>query len=100
MYWKRDHIRRSKLGINCRLLFNQDTDIKIVKNRDSFKLCDARHMPIDIITPSSLLVYKDTTTIIIQHPEVIAIEIINQEVAVSFKAYFEEFWKLSKKFKK
>jgi hypothetical protein len=28
----------------------------------------------------------------------IAIEIINQKIADSFKAYFEEFWKMTKRF--
>ena len=92
-YWKRDHKRREKTGILTRLLFNRGTKSKILQNRNSYKGCDARFMPSDIRTPSEILVYKDTTAIILQQKPTFAIEIINQEIANSFKAYFEEFWK-------
>tara|TARA_Y100000310_G_C20702503_1_gene831224 strand:+ start:7927 stop:8697 length:771 start_codon:yes stop_codon:yes gene_type:complete len=99
LYWQRDHKRREKSGIICRLFFNQGTSEKILKNRNNYKGCEARFMPTDIKTPSEILVYKDTTAIIIQQKPTLAIEIINQDVADSFKAYFEEFWKKSKPFK-
>lgn len=99
LYWQRDHVRRIKAGIKCKLLYNADTDKKILKNRNSYKGADARFMPIDIVTPASFLIYKDTTLIFIQQPTAIAIEIINQEIADSFRAYFDEFWKRSKPFK-
>jgi sugar-specific transcriptional regulator TrmB len=100
LYWKKDHIKRIKAGIKCRLLFNKDTDLKTLKNRNSYKGCEARYMPIDIITPALFCIYKDVTLIIIQSPGAIAVEIINQEIADSFQAYFEEFWKRSKVFSK
>ena len=74
-------------------MFNRDTKPEILKNRNSFKGADARYMPTDLKTPAWFLTYKDTTTIILQDPTEIAVEIINQEIADSFKAYFEEFWK-------
>ncbi|MBI5002040.1 hypothetical protein HZC31_01495 [Candidatus Woesearchaeota archaeon] len=99
LYWQRDHIRRMKMGITLRVLFNNDTDISILKNRNSFKGLDARYMPKGITTPACFLIYKDTTVIILQTPEAIAVEIVNQHIADSFKSYFEEFWKQSKKLK-
>jgi len=98
LYWNRDHVKRKKAGIKCRLLFNQGTNQKTLKNRNRFKGCDARYMPIDIKTPAWFLGYKDVIVIGLQSDKGIAIEIINQEIADSFKAYFEEFWKKSKKF--
>jgi sugar-specific transcriptional regulator TrmB len=98
-YWQQDHRRRVKLGIKIRIMFNKDTKPEILKNRNSFKGCDARYMPTDVKTPAWFLTYKDTTTIILQDPTEIAVEIINQEVTDSFQAYFEEFWKRSKPFK-
>ena len=56
-------------------------------------------MPTDVKTPAWFLTYKDTTTIILQDPTEIAVEIINQGVTDSFQAYFEEFWKRSVRFK-
>ena len=98
-YWQQDHRRRVKAGIKIKIMFNKDTDKKILENRNSFKDCDARYMPTDVKTPAWFLTYKDTTTIILQYPTEIAVEIVNQEVTDSFQAYFEEFWKRSKVFK-
>ncbi|MEK6908853.1 MAG: helix-turn-helix domain-containing protein [Nanoarchaeota archaeon] len=98
-YWQRDHLRRIKAGIKCRLLFNNDTDKSVLKNRNGYKGCEARYMPSDIKTPAWVGGYKDVTFIGLQTDEPIAIEIVNQPIADSFKAYFEEFWKKSKKFK-
>ena len=56
-------------------------------------------MPTGIKTPATFLIYKDTVVVILQNPETIAIEIVNQSIADSFKAYFEEFWGISKRFK-
>jgi len=98
-YWKKDHKRREKAGIKCNLLFHQDTDKKILKNRNSYKGCDARYMPININTPAWFIGYKNVAIIGFPSSDPITLEIINQEIATSFRAYFEEFWKKSKPFK-
>jgi sugar-specific transcriptional regulator TrmB len=95
LYWQRDHIRRAKAGIKCQLLFNEDTSRKILNNRNSYNGCEARYMPVGVKTPSYFAIFKDTVIITIASINPIAIEIISQEVADSFMAYFEEFWKLS-----
>lgn len=99
LYWRRMHLKRIALGINCRLLYNQSTDKKILENRNEFKGSDARYMPIPIETPAWIMGYKDITVIGWFGEDEMAIEIINQKVADSFRQYFEAFWKLSKKFK-
>lgn len=100
LYWQRDHLRRAGAGIKCRLLFNKDTAKKVVENRNIYKGADARYMPTNIKTPAMICGYKNTIFIAIQHPVVIAIEIVSQEIADSFKAYFDEFWKKTIPFKK
>lgn len=97
LYWQRDHVRRAKAGIKCKLLFNKDTSRKILENRNKYKGCDARYMPVDIKTPSYFAIYKDTVMITIPSVNPLTIEIVSQEIADSFMAYFEEFWKLSEK---
>jgi sugar-specific transcriptional regulator TrmB len=97
IYWQKDHIKRGKKGIKCKMLFNQGTDKKILKNRNSYKLCDARYMPINIKTPAWFMAYKDTTLIILQKNKEMAIEIINKDVADTFRVYFEDLWKNAKK---
>lgn len=99
LYWQRDHVRRVKSGIKARLLFNKGTDLKVVENRNSFEGAEARFMPTSIVTPAMFLIYKDTVLISIQTGARISVEIINQEIADSFKAYFLEFWNESKPFK-
>ncbi len=100
LYWQRDHEKRIQTGIKCKLLFNQDTPQEILQNRNSYKDCDARYMPTNIKTPSYFLIYKDIVMIAIPYEKPIAIEIISEEIAESFKAYFNEFWKLTKPLKK
>jgi len=99
-YWKKDHQKRVNLKIKTRLLFNKDALREDLINRNSFLGCDARYMPTEIKTPSYFLIYKDTVVIFVGLKEEICVEIINQKIADSFKAYFEEFWKLSKPFLK
>ncbi|HLD34028.1 MAG TPA: helix-turn-helix domain-containing protein [Candidatus Nanoarchaeia archaeon] len=98
LYWQRDHVRRAKAGINCKILFSKGTDNIILKNRNNYKGCDARMMTNDIVAPAWFLGYKDVTVIGLQSENGLAIEIINQQITDSFKAYFDAFWKQTKKF--
>lgn len=99
-YWQKDHKKRAKLGIKCKLLYNQKVDDWILKDRNNFKGCDARRMPIGVNTPAWILGYKDVVVIGLPLAEKpLAFEIVNQEVANSFREYFEWFWKKSKPFK-
>ena len=98
LYWKRDHVRSSEAGIRRRLLFNKGTADSVLKDRNSYRFCEARRMPSGMKTPAGFLIYKDTVTIMLQHPTAVGVEIVNQDIADSFKAYFDEFWKRSAKF--
>jgi len=99
MYWQRDHERRIKAGIKCRLLFNEDTSREIVKNRNKYRGGEARYMPKGIKTPSYMLIYADTSVIFILGDNPTVIEIVNQETADSFRSYFNNLWNKSKKFR-
>ena len=96
-YWKKDHIKRGKKGINCKMLFNRNTNINILKNRNSYKYCDARYMNTDIMTTAWIMIYKDVTLIALQDKKARVIEIVNQQIADTFNAYFYDYWKNSKK---
>ena len=100
-YWQKANAKLDKLGIKSRLLYHPDVTDENLKNRNSYKLCEARRMPINMETPSWVMVYKDVTLIAIPQGEMpFAFEITSQVVADSFKNYFEWFWKQSKPFKK
>ncbi|MEK6960064.1 MAG: helix-turn-helix domain-containing protein [Nanoarchaeota archaeon] len=98
-YWHKDHVKRIKHGIKCEMLFNIGTPRQTLLDRNSFKGCDARYMPIPVETPSWILIYKDVSVIILPSDEPMAIEITNMQIADSFKQYFDSFWKLSRPFK-
>jgi predicted transcriptional regulator len=95
-FWVLDHRKRAAAGIGCKLLFNADVERKIVSHRNSQPLCEVRYMPIGMVTPAEIEVYKDTTLIITISTEPISIEIVSQEIADSFRAYFDQFWKRAK----
>ncbi len=100
MLWQRDHLKRWKLGIYCKLLFNMGTAREILKNRNSYGGCDARYMPSGIKTPAWIMIYKDVSVLFLQSREKpVAIEIVNQEIANTFMGYFDDYWKKSKPFK-
>ncbi len=97
-YWKRHHLIREKEGIYSYMLFDQGTPKEVMKNRNSFWGCESRYMPTKIQTSAWILVYKNTAAIFLQSGH-LAIEIINQEIADTFKAYFDEYWEQSAPFK-
>jgi HTH-type transcriptional regulator, sugar sensing transcriptional regulator len=99
-YWKKANAKLDKLGIRSRLLYHPAVTDKNLKNRNSYKLCEARRMPFNIESPSWVMIYKDVTLIAIPQGDMpFAFEITSQQVADSFKNYFEWFWKQSKPFK-
>lgn len=98
--WKKDHERRIKAGIKCRLLFDRKTDRKILENRNSYDGSEARYMPFEVDTPTWIMGYKDTTAIVLVGKKPVTIEIKNKEIAQTFSKYFESIWKLAKPFGK
>ncbi len=99
-YWQRDHKKRVKLGIKVKLLYDPKVEDWVLKDRNSYPGCDARRMPLDAKTPAWVLGYKDTTVIGIPLAETpLSFEIVNEDVARSFRAYFDWLWKQSRPFK-
>lgn len=95
-YWQKYHTDRAKAGIKTRMLYNRDMPRELLENRNSFRGCDARYMPTDIITPAYVLIYKETATTIAPGDEPICIEVKSKSVADAYRAYFEEYWKKSR----
>jgi len=100
IYWQKDHLRRVKAKIKFRALFNKGVSYEILKNRNSYWGADVREMESEIKTPATFSIFADTVLIVLQHPEAIAVEIVNKEIKDSFQSYFEEFWKKSRPFKR
>ena len=98
-YWRTDHERREAAGIGCRMLFNRDAPRKLLMNRNSYRLCEARYMPIDVAMPCYFTMFADTTLITLPAKEPITIEVVSKGTTESFMAYFRGFWELSKPFR-
>lgn len=99
-FWQKDHAEREKRKIKAKLLYNPAVSDEDLANRNSFGSCDARRMPLDIETPSWVLLYKDFVVIAIpQGPHPIAIEVQSEEVTKSFTNYFSWLWEKSIPFK-
>jgi len=97
-FWKKNHMKLSKLGIKCRMLYHSNVTDENLKDRNSYKYCEARRMPFNNESPSWVMIYKDVTLIAIPQGDLpFAFEITSQQVADSFRNYFEWFWKQSKK---
>ena len=109
LYWQRDHLRRKKVGFKGKILFNQGTDKKTLKNRNKYWGCEARYMPSDIKTSAWFVVYGDVTNISLQTRKFeengntiekpLSIIITSKEIAETFESYFQDLWKRSKSFK-
>ena len=99
-YWKKAAAKLEKLGIKSSLLYHPDVTDETLRNRNSYNLCEARRMPFNIESPSWAMIYKDVTLIAIpQGAMPFAFEITSQQIADSFKNYFEWFWQQSKPFR-
>lgn len=97
-YWEETHRIRIDQGIKSRMLFNKQTPEKIIKNRNSFKDAQAKIMNSNIETPAWILIYKDIASIFLQDKKgPLTIEIKNEQIAKTFKAYFEDYWNQAKK---
>jgi HTH-type transcriptional regulator, sugar sensing transcriptional regulator len=97
-FWEKDHKRRIKAGIKCKLLFQPDYPEEQLEWRKKLWGCEVRMLSLQLKGPAWFLGYKDVIVIGMQ-TNTIAIEITNQAIAESFRSYFEEFWKQSKPLK-
>jgi sugar-specific transcriptional regulator TrmB len=51
-YWLKYHKKREKAGVNLRMLCNRNIPKEDIDSRNLLKLCEAKYMPTEVITPS------------------------------------------------
>ncbi len=92
-YWQYYHTKRVEKGINCRILYEQSTDSKIVENRNTLPLCEARYIPINTEIPLSFIISDDMVSMIVptEHPP-LAFMIKSSKTAEGLKKYFDYLW--------
>ncbi len=96
-YWQHYHKKRAEKGINCKILYEQGTDPKIVENRNTLPLCEARYLPINSEMPISFIIGDDMVGMIVptEHPP-LAFLIKSIKTADGLKKYFEYLWEQGK----
>ncbi len=96
-YWQNYHKKRAQKGIRCKILYEQSTDIKILQNRNTLPMCEARYLPINTEIPLSFIINDTTVSVVVptENPP-LAFLIRSSQTAQGFKKYFEYLWQQSK----
>jgi sugar-specific transcriptional regulator TrmB len=99
-YWQKSHATRHKRGVRIKLLFHKDTPEHVVRHPSPYPGCEGRYMPVDIDTPAWFAGCRGVAVVGFPSKNPLTIQIINDEIADSFRAYFDEFWRQSRKITK
>ena len=92
--WQRWHKERIKKKIICKAIFSD-------KGTDYYNLFkNMRFTKVKVLlelTPSAIDIMKDKVLIFTYEKEISCLVISNEEIAKSFKTFFESIWKIAKK---
>lgn len=95
-YFLHYYKRQAKIGFNIKAIFDETAIDKAEERKNKFT--EFRFLQKGIITPASIVVYKNKTIIEVGNPNyILTILINNKEIGDSFKKNFELLWKLAKK---
>ncbi len=94
-YGKQWHIRRKKLKIPIKIIFNE----KVRKNKEKakFPMTKMRFSSALYDTPATTWIYGDKVAVVVWSGQFIITLIRSKEVAKSYKQFFDVLWKGSKK---
>ncbi len=96
-FFEKIHLLREQKKIKTKMLFNQRQKESTEKLYSTKKYPGTETKYIQHSSPVAINIYKDRTVIIIFSKEVNTIHIKSQDVAKSFREYFELLWKIAKK---
>lgn len=88
------HKRRAKKGIKVKIIFSKDIKDKILSDKEIIELMERKF--VYALTNSFVLIYADRVINFLYTKRLIAIEIISQEVADSYRKFFKLMWKTAK----
>ncbi|MFH1426883.1 MAG: helix-turn-helix domain-containing protein [Candidatus Kerfeldbacteria bacterium] len=91
VFWQKNHEQRVKKGIPARLLFSTESR-KHAEDRAALPLTDVRYLPQSIKDPASVDIWKDQVAFMMFEVEPFIVSIKNQQLADSFRSYFETLW--------
>jgi sugar-specific transcriptional regulator TrmB len=94
-FFENYHNQRAKKGIKVRMLANHD--FKDRMEESTFKNSEVRFLPQYLVTNMIIVFYTNKVFIFFLTDEPRGFLIESEEVAKSFRTYFDTFWKIAKK---
>lgn len=88
-YFKHHHEKRAKLKIPLKIICNESLRKRILP------FAKVRYLPKTYINPATTYVYKNTVAIIIWEPNAQAFVIKSEQVAKSYRNFFEMLWNVA-----
>lgn len=85
-----------KKGLKIKTIFNESARNYIAKIEKNLKKTYNKRFLFDY-TPTEILIFRNITAILFRREEPIIILVKDRETADSFRKYFEELWKISKR---
>lgn len=96
-FWEKYHTTRANKKIKTKILYDRFTPEAIVDTRNTYKLCEARYLPIEVEIPISFIIWEDHLAIVVpgENPPT-AFFIKNRDTADALVEYFNYLWKQTK----
>jgi len=93
------HKRRIKQKVVMKVIYNntKQTREKIKNLKSSLNFTNYRFMPIELESPTAMVIYADKVVLQSWTKEPFAVVIESNEMAENQKRYFDELWKIAKK---
>ncbi len=92
-YWKHFHKERINKNIKCKILYDRNTDNKILVERNNLPLCEAKYLPIEAEIPMWFSICGDLVGMIIPSEEPpLAFLIKSPKTAEALTKYFDYLW--------
>lgn len=91
-FFRKIHKERENKGIKTRMLYNKRQEETVNKSYSEKEYKNTQTKFINHSAPTSINIYKNKTLITLFDKKIIAIQITSQEIANSFKEYFELLW--------
>lgn len=95
-FWQKYHALRESKGVHAKILYDQFVSKNILKQRNSYKTCSAKYLPLDIEVPISFVIWESHVAILVPGDNPPTVFFINsQQTADALVQYFEFMWKSS-----
>ncbi|MFA5992966.1 MAG: helix-turn-helix domain-containing protein [Candidatus Pacearchaeota archaeon] len=94
--WHKERIKRK---VKIKIIYNNTKQAKerIKSIPQTMKLMEYRFMPIELESPTAIMVYQNKVALELWTKEPFAVVIESEQMAENQKRYFEELWKIAKK---